>query len=606
MLRIEGAIDSAKDFTALLGIQNGDLEIRINSGGGSVIEGIAIHNAIKAYDRGKIKVVVEGLCASIATYVAIAGDEVHVYTNTVWMIHNGWTMTQGDHAKLRETANLLERLSNVLAEGYSKKTGIPVEQIKELMDAETYYFGKEIVEAKFADASLECDSGECNIEEAKASINRYVNYDFQQIQGEQLMEEEKTELETLLAENTRVANIYDVCAKIEVPNELRYEYLVDKTKTAQDLKDALLEKLVASSKHTITVSEPKQSALKSLMQEVIEVKYGLAESTNPDVKKYKGATLLDISKVLLGNKLETHNSIEIAQAAMRSSDLPTLLTSTIKKSIREEMEESGATYEQVSQYQEVKDFRPQKSVQVGGFGYMNEYEEGGDRHKTRFGETDEEIWVKEYAEELEYTYKMIVNDQFGVLMQRVQALGQMASRTTDALIYDILTGGAIVKDFSAYTMKDGLPIFHANHGNVTNTTLTEASLSVARATMQKQKLRSGAYAYNVPKVLIVGPDLEATAKRLTMSASTTETGLNNGVINVHQGTLQVVVSPYIAGDAWYLTSLRDGLVHVGLEATGKTPILNELTDGSVLYKKYELVYHTGASVLEYKSLFRGK
>lgn len=152
---IEGEIGywgvSARDIKWQLNRLSGDVEIEINSPGGSVFEGISIYNAIKDYDKGQITTVIKGMAASMASYIALAGDTVKAYDNATYMIHNARMFTGGDHNQLRKDANIIEGLSTLLRKAYISRTGKSEKIIQKAMDEETFYFGDEILSSGFVD-----------------------------------------------------------------------------------------------------------------------------------------------------------------------------------------------------------------------------------------------------------------------------------------------------------------------------------------------------------------------------------------------------------------------------------------------------------------------
>lgn len=138
-----------------------DVDLIINSPGGSVWEALAIYNAIRDFrrDGGKITARVIGLAASAATYVALAADPVTIEDNAVWMVHNPWFFTLGDQNQLRKDADILEGLANLIAAAYARKTGKPAAEMHALMDDTTWLYGEEIVEAGFADSVVPAGDG---------------------------------------------------------------------------------------------------------------------------------------------------------------------------------------------------------------------------------------------------------------------------------------------------------------------------------------------------------------------------------------------------------------------------------------------------------------
>jgi ATP-dependent Clp endopeptidase proteolytic subunit ClpP len=133
-----------------------DVRVEISSPGGFVFEGLAIYNLIKNY-AGNVTTHLMGLAASMASYIALAGQKVTAEDNAVYMIHNVSSFAGGDHRELRKTADVIDGLSGVLSKAYSKKSGKSVKAIREMMDEETYLYGKEIVDAGFIDEVVSTD-----------------------------------------------------------------------------------------------------------------------------------------------------------------------------------------------------------------------------------------------------------------------------------------------------------------------------------------------------------------------------------------------------------------------------------------------------------------
>lgn len=150
--------NAVKDFlTAQAGK---DLNIYINSGGGSVFAGIAIYNMIQRHAaKNKVQVYVDGLAGSIASVIAFAGSEPpKIPSNAFFMIHNPWSYGEGNAAELRKMADDLDEIAVGMLNIYGKhlKDDVSIDTIKELMDAETWlngeeaakYFNVEVTDAK--------------------------------------------------------------------------------------------------------------------------------------------------------------------------------------------------------------------------------------------------------------------------------------------------------------------------------------------------------------------------------------------------------------------------------------------------------------------------
>ncbi len=135
-----------------------DLLIRLNSVGGSVMDGISIFNALKAYDKGSVTIEIDAVAASIASYIALAGDKVVAHSSSTYMIHNVWLPVAGDFIELRKAADISEGLSSILANGYAAKAGMGKSEALSLMAKETFYYGAEMQDAGFVDEIINIES----------------------------------------------------------------------------------------------------------------------------------------------------------------------------------------------------------------------------------------------------------------------------------------------------------------------------------------------------------------------------------------------------------------------------------------------------------------
>ena len=141
-------IDEIKEY------ENQELNIHINSLGGEVFEGMAIYSIIQRR-KAKTTVYIEGIAASIASVIALAADEVIMSDNSLLMIHNAWGGTQGDAKDMRKQADVLDKITNEIAEVYVKKTRLPYNEIIEMMSEETWLTAEEAVALGFVDSISE-------------------------------------------------------------------------------------------------------------------------------------------------------------------------------------------------------------------------------------------------------------------------------------------------------------------------------------------------------------------------------------------------------------------------------------------------------------------
>lgn len=126
------------------------VRVRINSPGGDAFEGVAIYNVLKSCGK-PVHVVVDGLAASAASIIAMAGDTVSMGEGTVMMIHAAMVLAYGNSVDMRETAAILETVTGSMADIYAARTGKDKTDILQLLYAETWLNAQEAVDAGFAD-----------------------------------------------------------------------------------------------------------------------------------------------------------------------------------------------------------------------------------------------------------------------------------------------------------------------------------------------------------------------------------------------------------------------------------------------------------------------
>lgn len=151
-----GSIDdwdgvSAAAFTKeLKNITAPTIDLRINSPGGLVFEAVAIYTALKRHPA-TVDVHIDGLAASAASFVAMAGDSIDIEKPAKMMIHDARGIVIGNAEDMRTMGTLLDELSDTIAQIYADRTGKPVSQWRNAMRAETWYSATQAVQSGLAD-----------------------------------------------------------------------------------------------------------------------------------------------------------------------------------------------------------------------------------------------------------------------------------------------------------------------------------------------------------------------------------------------------------------------------------------------------------------------
>jgi len=156
----------AKTLFGLIASSDDDLVVRINSPGGYVMEGLAIYNALasaKAAGR-KVTIHIDGLAASMASVIAMVGDEIVMADNALMMIHNPWDVAIGDARELRAAADKLDVIRDQMVRIYSGRTGLNADELVPMLDAETWFTSEQALEQNFITSVTEASSAAaCNV-----------------------------------------------------------------------------------------------------------------------------------------------------------------------------------------------------------------------------------------------------------------------------------------------------------------------------------------------------------------------------------------------------------------------------------------------------------
>jgi ATP-dependent Clp endopeptidase proteolytic subunit ClpP len=156
-----GGVTAKKFQEEISAIKAKQIDVHINSPGGSVFDGVTIYNLLKQHEA-KITSYIDGLAASIASVIALAGDQIIMAENALFMIHNPSGFVMGTSTDMRKMADVLDKIRSTMSGVYSGKSGKPEDEINGLMDNETWMTASEAKEAGFIDdIAEEMDMAAC-------------------------------------------------------------------------------------------------------------------------------------------------------------------------------------------------------------------------------------------------------------------------------------------------------------------------------------------------------------------------------------------------------------------------------------------------------------
>lgn len=159
---------------ALRSIGQKPVTVNVNSPGGDMFEGLAIYNLLREHPA-KVTVRVMGLAASAASIIAMAGDEIEMGLGSMLMIHNSWGVVMGNQNDMREAAETFAEFDAAMADIYAARTGGDAEEIKAMMDGETWLRAERAIESGFADRTFDTpeyeDSGDDATRNARSRLD---------------------------------------------------------------------------------------------------------------------------------------------------------------------------------------------------------------------------------------------------------------------------------------------------------------------------------------------------------------------------------------------------------------------------------------------------
>jgi len=271
------------------------IDLRVSSPGGSIIEGNVIYNAIKRHPAN-VTVYIDGMAASMASVIAMAGDEIIMADNALLMIHNPWTVSIGDSDQLRKDAELMDKMKSAIINAYSR-SNYSQEELEELMNAETWFTADEAIDAGFVDGTTQGLKAAASISELAACAKQVgatlpvekivagvvTKYE-KQIDDldEQVFEalEEKQKLtDTVVAKDTEIEKLQNFVKEFKA--------------SAEEMQNDHAEKLTEASEVT---AQAVASAAAELM--ALQSEEAVAEATNESAAPANSDTFWDQYKAI--------------------------------------------------------------------------------------------------------------------------------------------------------------------------------------------------------------------------------------------------------------------------------------------------------------------
>jgi ATP-dependent Clp endopeptidase proteolytic subunit ClpP len=541
--------------------------VRINSPGGSVFDGLAIANAIRAH--GNVTVIIDGLAASIASLVAVAGKRVRMASNALVMIHSPWMASGGNATDLRRDAEALDRATQAMVGDYTQRTGKTEVEIRAWLDAETWFTADEALSAGLID---EIVSEYAMV--AKLDISRFtLPSRIQFLMDIQNSESNTVDIRAALSERNETLKLRaDAFCKanpgrVAEINGLLTDALLDFDQTADQFTTRVLHELGKHSEPLSGMASVSASAsygrnshhgdFKAAAVDALLLRGGVSVPTpHPGAADLRGMTCAQIANVMVGHRgatqLGSGSPLQTIKSAMTTSDFPTVLANTASKALMRGYENEPASHRIWTRETFARDFNPQSRVAISEAPTLDAKTEGSDYTAGAVLDINRapNFKLTTYGKLLILTREALVNDDLNAFTRLPLAFGASAARKEADLVYGMMRSNP--------NMTDGNALFSAAHSNLAATAagLSVAALSTARIAMRKQKGPNGGYLNPVPRFLIVPAALETPA--LVLTAAETRNLVETTASSVMTGTdanplawireLIVVVDPRLDDD----------------------------------------------------------
>ncbi|HGN1327908.1 TPA: ClpP-like prohead protease/major capsid protein fusion protein [Proteus mirabilis] len=561
---------SARRFTEdLISLGNlSHINLHIHSPGGEVFDGIAIYNQLKNHSA-TITVYIDGLAASMASVIAMVGDTVIMPKNAMMMIHKPWGVSWGDANDMREYADLLDKLENVLIPAYVAKTGKTTEEITAMLEQETWLDGDECVEHGFADKVIEPVKAMASltskrIEEFSSMPSAIKNQitpknttkPTQQPQPNSSPEPQPSA--SFADEQTRLNGIKDLFAMFGGRhNELMITCLADANCSVEKAREQLLNTIAQqqnpepSNKDNAHIYAGNGNIVGDSVRASVMARAGYQDYEKDNA--YNSMTLRELARASLterGVGVATYNPMQMIGMAFThsTSDFGNILLDVANKAILLGWEENEETFEKWTKKGQLSDFKTAHRVGLGAFPSLRQVREGAEYKYVTLDDKGETIALATYGELFSITRQAIINDDMNMLTDVPMKFGRAAKATVGDLVYAVLIDNEKMSDKKA--------LFSTDHKNMLTGGMDVETISAGRTAMRQQK--EGERTLNIrPAFMLVPTTLETQAIQVVKSGSVKGADVNANIINPVRDLAEIIAEPRLDDASekdWYMVS----------------------------------------------------
>ena len=607
---------TAKTVRAELAGMSGDITVRINSGGGIASEGQAIYTALVDYPGKVTVIVdsvaasAASLIAMAGDEILIRRGAWMLIHDPA----TPFTLGRGTEEDHRKEADLLAVIANAYADIYAHRTGASRDEARQIMTAETYLDGPMAVDLGFATAVEDTEAeiaatfdyriyahapADLRKRSAKtlghapepvavmamfAGQPRPLN----QRKEASMADQDKTPAvedtpavtidpaapeapenpantpdavaQATAAERVRARRITDAVAAARLPVTMASTLIADPKLTVEMALDQITaawkkEGDVDTPMHgreTAKITRDERDTKRAGMTAALTAQMSRKAPEDDRARAFMGHSLVDMAAAAIdhrGSLRTATDRLDVIQMAMHTtSDFPAILENALNKRLADSYALAQPTYRRIASEMSFADFRPHPVSRLSDFPMLTPVNEAGEIKFGTLSEKKESVAVAAYASGLTLTRQVMVNDDLGAIDRMVMNYGLTVAAFEDATFWAMALGGA---GGNGPTMLETTRQMF----NATDVTLAGAggaisvtTLSAGRAALRKRKRLDQTDLDVTASILLVGPDKETEAQQIVAPVQAAQASN----VNPFSGTLSVVTTAKITGNAWYL------------------------------------------------------
>lgn len=590
---------------ALKGAGKGPLTVSLHSYGGDALAGVAIHNMIARHPGAKT-VIIEGVAASAASLIAMAGDRIVMPSNALLMIHEAWGLAMGDSEDMRKQADLLDTVSGAYRRTYAARSGKTEDEVAALMAAETWFTADDAVAQGFATETAEpvevraMAVPDGRFARAPAALAAFAHtppappVPQQEVRMTEPVPQAGGQPPLAIqppgAAGPVPATLEQLRA-IQARAGLDAEWVLaqaDAKATVDAARDAAIDAVAARAntpplRPSVTITRDEGETFRA-QASVALADTVLGRAPSKDAGDLRGFGLQTLAREILarGGERNVHrlNPSQVADrilasGAHTSSDFAGVLANTLNKSVRDLYGAMPNNWSSWCEEIEVADFKTITAANIGQFPEVVSFAESGPITFGTIGEETETYAVQERGRLVQLSRVALVNDDARALQRVVQSAALGGYTALRRAVFGVLTTNA--------NMADSIALFNAAHGNLgTAGNLSAANYADLRALLMKQTgpSRTGMSPAAAPLpppttvALIVGPDEEDTALEL-LGNRIVPTATGSVLPDSYRASATLVVDAFLdtGNDPYYLARTDPGMraVEIAYLQGGRTP-----------------------------------